>query len=162
MNKFNSTYATMWLKFALTTACSLLCACTGALAEDGTQPEPELAEFLQPIKTAKRIEECTRAQPKSDLTEAFAKAKEKGASIRTQLDWLTQNATPAGRLYAALLIKKIDNPAGKSVFEQMKSDKSLVEYRNGGVSCHYTVGEIAIDLMSPKPIINFDPLPATR
>lgn len=93
---------------------------------------------------------------KSDLRKAFEEAAKAGAGIKSEVVWLTHNASPAGRLYAVSLLKKLDPQTAKSTLEEFKQDRENVSYKHGGEVVHYSVGEIAIDQLSAHPIIVID------
>jgi hypothetical protein len=94
---------------------------------------------------------------KSDDFKAFERALNAGASIRDDLDRLVKEASPAGRIYAAILISRLDKDAGTGLFESLKSDQARVVYRSGSLVEERTVGELAADLLRGEPIIIFRP-----
>ncbi len=118
----------------------------------------KLPAFLETLKNAKVIEDSrlpANAQ-KSELRKAFEDAAKAGSGVKTDLVWMTHNATPAGRLYAVSLLKKLDPQGAKSVLQELKEDRENVSYKHGGEIVHYSVGEIAIDQLSQHPIIVID------
>lgn len=125
-----------------------------------TPGNASLPAYLDVIKTARVIQDTRRLKEGADgadVIAAFQKAIEAGEGIRTDLKWLSENATPAGKIYAALLLNRIDSEAGIKTLNRMKSDKDIVVYKKGNESVHYTVGEVAIDLLSENPSILIDP-----
>ncbi|MBA3856253.1 MAG: hypothetical protein C0507_05025 [Cyanobacteria bacterium PR.3.49] len=139
----------------------------GVRAEDAAQtpktPTSEestvkLPAFLETLKNAKLIEDSRLPAnaPKSDLRKAFEEAAKAGSGVKTDVIWMTHNASPAGRLYAVSLLKKIEPQTAKTTLEELKADRESVSYKHGGEIVHYSVGEIAIDQLSAKPIIVID------
>jgi hypothetical protein len=118
----------------------------------------KLPAFLETLKNAKQIEDSrvpVNAQ-KSDLRKAFEEAAKAGVGVKSDVIWLTHNASPAGRLYAVSLLKRLDPQSAKSTLEEFKQDRENVSYKHGGEIVHYSVGEIAIDQLSAHPIIVID------
>jgi hypothetical protein len=139
----------------------------GVRAEDTAQtPKTPAAEespvklpvFLETLKNAKMIEDSRLPAnaPRSELRQAFEEAAKAGSGVKTDIIWLTHNASPAGRLYAVTLLKKLDPLTAKCTLEEFKTDRESVSYKHGGEIVHYSVGEIAIDQLSSHPIIVID------
>lgn len=99
---------------------------------------------------------------KSAVLQAYDEALLAGEKIRRQLDWLLQNGSAVGRVYAAILIRQFDNTAGRNALEAMKEDKTLLRYKKGAETMHYSVGEVAVDSLSKYPTIHFDCLSNSR
>ncbi len=86
---------------------------------------------------------------------AYEQALKEGAKIRKGLDDVLANGSPAGRLYAAMLIRKLDKDAGDKALKSLLSEKAEVDYCLGGCGIiKYTVGQAAKQLLSHT----FDPL----
>lgn len=139
----------------------------GVIAQEAPQtPQTPAAEestvklpiFLETLKNAKQIEDSRLPAnaAKSELRKAFEEAAKAGVGVKSDIIWLSQNASPAGRLYAVSLLKKIDPQAAKNTLEELKQVRENVTYKHGGEIVHYSVGEIAIDQLSPHPIIVID------
>jgi len=150
------------VSFLLLSALSNI-VCAEEAAQSPTTPTQEestvkLPAFLETLRSAKVIEDSRLPAnaPKSELRKAFEEAVKAGNGIKTDVIWLTHNASPAGRLYAVCLLKKLEPQTAKSTLEEFKTDKDNVSYKHGGEIVHYSVGEIAIDQLSPKPIIVID------
>lgn len=118
----------------------------------------KLAPFLETLKNAKQIEDSRLPAnaPKSELRKAFEDAAKAGPGVKTDVIWMTHNASPAGRLYAISLLKKLDPQTAKKTLEEFKGDSENVSYKHGGEIVHYSVGEIAIDQLSSHPVIVID------
>lgn len=99
---------------------------------------------------------------KSAVLKAYDEALLQGDKLRSQLEWLLQNGSAVGRVYAAILIRQFDNASGRNALEQMKDDKTLLRYKKGAELMHYSVGEVAIDSLSKYPTIHFDCLSTSR
>ncbi|MBC7997245.1 MAG: hypothetical protein IAF58_04850 [Leptolyngbya sp.] len=127
-------------------------------AEDTPERAVKLPAFLEIIRSAKQLEDARipASAEKSQTRKAYEEASQAGKRVQNDLEWLIHNAEPPGRLYAAALIKRFDAQRGKEAFEDLKSDKDSVSYKQGGEVVHYSVGEIAIDLLSPHPNIVID------
>lgn len=92
-----------------------------------------------------------------ELTKAFAEVREQAASHKEDLEWIAINGTPAGRIYAAVLIRHFDKPKGELLLKDFKNDKdSMVDLNSLEGSYHYSVGEIATDLLSANSIIRLE------
>ncbi len=118
----------------------------------------KLPPCLETLKNAKQVEDSRLPAnaPKSELRKAFEEAAQAGVGVKTDVIWLTHNASPAGRLYAISLLKKLDPQTAKATLEELKADRDSVSYKHGGEIVHYSVGEIAIDQLSAHPIIVID------
>lgn len=128
------------------------------------QTNVSLPSYLAAIQKARIIEDTRVARPsaKSDIALAFEQAQKAGVGVRTDLEWLIENASPAGRIYAAVLLRLIDRQAGTRALERLKADKDILVYKNAGDKVHYSVGEVAIDLLSDKPSICLSQAPSEK
>jgi hypothetical protein len=93
----------------------------------------------------------------SELTDAFLAAAKEGPTLKDDLQFVIENGSPAGKVYAAALIRLFDAPSGTRILTGFKSDKTLVENKSYISLEHYTTGEVATDLLSPKPTILLRP-----
>lgn len=92
-----------------------------------------------------------------DLTKAFAEAREQAASHKEDLEWIASNGTPAGKIYAAVLIRHFDKPKGQLLLEDLKKDKeTMVKLDSLEGSYHYSLAEIATDLLGANSIIRLE------
>jgi hypothetical protein len=89
----------------------------------------------------------------SEYSDAFTAAAKEGAKNREDLLFVVENGSPAGKIYAAVLLKMIDGPAGTKILNGFKSEKTLVNNKSYTSLEHFTMGEIATDLLSPSPSI---------
>ena len=68
------------------------------------------------------------------------------------------NGSPAGRVYATLLLSRIENTTAAEALKSLKRDDDTnVEVFAGGSKCHYTLTEIIIDQSSKTPVIRLLP-----
>ena len=119
----------------------------------------KLPDYLEVLRKAEHLDDSAigYAAKRSETFQAFDQALSAGDSIRADLDWLVKHASPAGRIYAAILINHIDKEAGRKVLESLKSDKDIVNYRSGSLVEDRSVGELAADLLRGETIIIFRP-----
>lgn len=120
-------------------------------AQPGAIPLPP---YLVTLNDAQFIDD-SRFGDKSETRLAFDQALKAGSSIRQELQWMVENGRPTGRIYAAIVIRSFDKPGGRELLERLKTDTNLIKYKKGGEICHYSVGDVAQDALSSKPIIGF-------
>ncbi len=124
---------------------------TDQAAQPGATPLPP---YLVTLNDAQFIDD-SRFGDKSETRLAFDQALKAGSSIRQELQWMVENGRPTGRIYAAIVFRSFDKPGGRELLERLKSDTNLIKYKKGGEICHYSVGDVAQDALSSKPIIGF-------
>ena len=93
----------------------------------------------------------------SEFSDAFLAAAKEGAKNREDLLFMVENGSPAGKIYAAVLLRLIDSATGTKILNGFKSDKTLVNNKSYTSVEHFTMGEIATDLLSPAPSIILKP-----
>lgn len=93
----------------------------------------------------------------SELSDAFTEAAKQGPKLREDLQFIFENGSPAGKLYAASLIRLFDAPGGTRLLSGFKADKTLVKNKTYISQEHYTAGEVVTDLLSPAPTILLKP-----
>jgi hypothetical protein len=125
----------------------------------GQNGEHKLPDYLERLKNAPKFDDSAvgYAAQRSDTFKAFEMAYLAGSAISEDLEWLLHNGSPAGRLYAAILIVKLDKEAGKKALESLKSDADLVEYRSGSLVETRSVGELAADALKGETLIILPP-----
>ncbi len=74
------------------------------------------------------------AGSKSENYLAYEDCGAKGAKIRVQLERLVHSGSPAGRLYAAMLLRRIDKKSGDTALRAMAKDQTAVDYNFVGCS----------------------------
>lgn len=91
-------------------------------------------------------------------TKAFRTVLASGAEVRGSVERLFQDATPAGRVYAAVLLTAMDPKAGRVAWQQLSTQTGTVEVANG---CAITEGPIATlaanELRRPSLTVGFRP-----
>ncbi len=114
--------------------------------------EAKLPEVLKKLVQAPHIYDLSRGGSSVE-SDALLQALALGPSIREDLLFIVESGSPAGRIYAAYLISQFDQPEGKQILDRFKTEKTLVVNKSYSSSEHYTMGEVATDLVSPRPSI---------
>lgn len=76
-------------------------------------------------------------------TEAYLALRDSAAVDRSELDRLLRTATPAGRVYAAELLTRLDPAAGVDAWRQLRGDSAQVSTFSGCVMGTTTLAEYA-------------------
>lgn len=115
--------------------------------------EPQLTDCLKSLQTATSFDTKAVGYSGEDSKNflAYEEAARQGPRIRTELDWLVVHASPAGRLYSALLIRHLDAKAGHTVLCRLTNDKSVVNHRLGCLGGPTTVSLQASRLLGVGP-----------
>lgn len=75
---------------------------------------------------------------------------------RKSLERMLTEGSPAGRLYAAVLLKQSGHgPGSNKAFESLLSDHSKVQYKSGCKVCETTVSEVAQSFIDKGSYLNF-------
>jgi len=114
--------------------------------------EAKLSEPLKKLLSAPLLFDSSKGGG-SEFADAFVQAAKTGASARQDLLFIAENGSPAGKIYAALLIRMFDPCTGNRFLNGFKTDKSLVKTKTYVSQETYTVGEVVTDLLSPAPTI---------
>jgi hypothetical protein len=93
----------------------------------------------------------------SQLYQAFNQALQDGAKNRPNIERLLREGTPAGRIYGAMLLAKIDLKAGRQALEQMRSDQTPLMVASGCTTMKTTVGAAVDDILQGRSSV-FPPL----
>jgi hypothetical protein len=119
------------------------------LSLERQKEQEKLPEHLLLLTQAKVLNSSAigAAAVRTELYKAFERAAVDGDSIRPQLETMVQSATPAGRIYAAILLRKIDRLAGETALKQLQSDQASVTYWSGCMGENYKVGELATKIL---------------
>jgi hypothetical protein len=64
-------------------------------------------------------------------------------ALRPKLDRLLDRATPAGKVYAATLLSRLDPPAGYAAWQRLTRDSSTVSTFTGCIKGRTTLSEYA-------------------
>ncbi|NJL72842.1 MAG: hypothetical protein HC888_15445 [Candidatus Competibacteraceae bacterium] len=93
-----------------------------------------------------------------ELYQALKNVLKEGKSQIVDLEWILENGSAPGRIYAALLIGRIGNITPAEALKRLKGDADInVEVFAGGSKCHYTLAEIIVDQSSKAPVIRLLP-----
>lgn len=83
------------------------------------------------------------------VTEAYRRVEaalgDHPEEVRGQLDRLLTTGSPAGRVYAAALLDRLDPPAGRAAWERLRDDPAEVGTFTGCVMGRTTLREYAED-----------------
>ncbi|GEM_PF-1371740 len=127
-----------------------------ARSDEYVEREAKLAEPLKKLVQAPFVFNNAKGGS-NELTEAFIAATKAGPKLKDDLQFILENGSPAGKLYAACLIRGFDGATGTRLLTGFKADKTLVKNKSYISQEHYTVGEVATDLLSPAPTILLRP-----
>lgn len=73
-----------------------------------------------------------------------------------EINWLSQNGTPAGKLYGCFLAFRIDADTGISLFRKLMNDDSKVQYQSGCEVETFTVSAIARQFVEKRKFVDFE------
>lgn len=139
------------------------------VSQSGSQePARELPPNLTVIAKTTKLQEY-RSGSKGELAMAIRETLKKGSAKEPKeaaetldaLNWISQNGSPAGKVYAILLKNRLDaastnkSQALQALSSEEGNTRVLVD--NAGSTCHYTVEEIVIDQLSKAPVLKFLP-----
>jgi hypothetical protein len=130
---------------------------TQALPTKAAAPTRAMHAALTAICTSKQLED---AGLKSGKMITFTRQASKlGAASRADLEWIIENGSPAGRLYAAALLRRLDNSAGSEAFKILSRDMGDVNIDFVGTNerCHYSISDVIVDQNSLHPLIQILP-----
>ncbi len=92
----------------------------------------------------------------SENYKAYAEAASMISGLEsTDLEYLRDHASPAGRVYAAVLLKSSGRVGDNLSFEKLLKDNSELTYRSGCKGIKTTVGEVASGFMKNGRYYNF-------
>jgi hypothetical protein len=78
------------------------------------------------------------------VTKAYdAVASQLSPVLRPKLERLVERATPAGKVYAATLLDRLDPAAGEAAWKRLATDRSGVNTFTGCVKAHTTLAQYA-------------------
>ena len=88
------------------------------------------------------------------VTEAYRRVEaalaEHPEEVRAQLDRLLATGSPAGKVYAAALLDRLDPVAGRAAWERLRDDPAEVPTFTGCVMGRTTLREYAEDRLGPS------------
>jgi hypothetical protein len=111
------------------------------------------------LRTAERLEGFPTGGVGQTLENyaAFVEARRAGAGARAEVEALLADGTPAGRLYAALLLRELDEEAGRRALEGLRADGSLLEAMWDCTPEPFTVGQLADDALRGRALVETEP-----
>jgi hypothetical protein len=114
-------------------------------AVEHPKPNPPLPAYLETLRTAGRIEsKFIGLVPKpSKVYQAFEQAMAAGDKIRPEIAQILQSGTPAGKMYAVMLLASFDPEATKQALEMIQNDHGVVVEQLGDVMVIRKVSEWA-------------------
>lgn len=118
--------------------------------------EAKLSEPLRKLIQAPHLYDNSKGGS-SEIAAAFMAAVKEGAKSRDDLLFIVENGSPAGKIYAAVLIRMFDPATGMKILNGFRTDKTLVNNKSYTAQEHYTTAEVATDLLSDSPTILLKP-----
>ncbi len=96
-------------------------------------PPQKLTAPLKVLQQAPSLDDGVigEAPESSKSWQAYRKALPAAAQTKPQLLSMIDDATPAGRIYAAMLLYHADKAAGKAAFTRLSQYKSTVDFKSG-------------------------------
>jgi hypothetical protein len=103
------------------------CAMADSMSAESSVVTP-LPTYLETLRQAGSFDSSAVgiAGTKSATYQAFEQAIAQGNQIHPEIEYLLQQGTPAGQLYAALLLLRLDPPSGEQALAQLRSDQVVV------------------------------------
>ncbi len=86
------------------------------------------------------------------ILQAYERIRAAGGATRSELEALVRSATPAGRVYAALLLRGVDPQAGRRAFAALRRDHSPVTQTEDGMIAHSTVADVLAALHTSRRV----------
>jgi hypothetical protein len=87
---------------------------------------------------------ASRILPATEAYLALSQSDD-GARLRPKLDKLLKTATPAGKVYGALLLDRLDPAAGRAAWQRLAKDRSEVTTFSGCIMDKTTLAEYATE-----------------
>jgi len=118
----------------------------------------KLPDCLQSLMTAESFDDDSRSgdNEASSNYNAFADATALIPSLVTEdLCYALEHATPAGRLYIAMLLKQSKRVADELSFGKLTGDQSTVIFKSGRKRTSITVASIARSFLEDNRYMNF-------
>jgi len=89
-----------------------------------------------------------RVLPATEAYLALANA-DGDPKLRSKLDKLLKTATPAGKVYGALLLDRLDPAAGRAAWQRLAGDRSELTTFSGCMMGKTTLAEYATEHLGP-------------
>ncbi len=119
-----------------------------------------LPPHLATLREATRLEGRALgvAAVPSKIYQAFEQSRQPGKISRSDIKRLLDESTPAGRIYTAMLLVKLDPTAGRQLLEDMRSEQTALTEASGCEISQTTVGAAVEDILQGRSGV-FPPLP---
>jgi hypothetical protein len=117
-------------------------------AESSVVAPVSLPTYLETLRQASSFDSSAVgiAGTKSETYRAFEQAIAQGNQIRPEIEYLLQQGTPAGQLYAALLLLRLDPPFGEQALAQLRSDQVMVTRYSGCERITLSMAQVVADI----------------
>lgn len=117
-----------------------------------------LPNHLEVLRTAKTFDDSAvgYGAKKTEIFKAFEEAYKERNEIREEIEWLLDNSEAAGKLYAAILLGKLDEEAGDEALKKLVNNQQTIEYRSDMVQTR-TIGDLAEGLLTGETLIIYPP-----
>jgi hypothetical protein len=113
--------------------------------------EHETQQYLKVLQNAMRLEAARSGQPvHSGIEITLEQARSKAGDVRQRIEAMSKEASVAGRLYAALLLREIDGEAGLRALAELKQSTSLVSVPFGDILTPRRAGDLVEDLLAGR------------
>lgn len=158
----HNSWKRLWLSTPialLAVNCAMLPSCSKEHSgmQKSSHAKASLPDYLRQLLTADSFQDSVRGEspnlPKNYATYLDA-AKIIPNLVPENLRYVRDHALPAGRLYAAILLKQSDQPDSES-FGKLLNDKAPVDYFSGCKGMSTTVSEIAHSFLEKGRFQNF-------
>jgi len=117
----------------------------------------KLPDYLKTLLNADEFTDHIIGEAPSESPQwiAYTKAKADSAKIKTELQYISANGTPAGKLYAACALLSSDKKAGMDLLHSYKDQKVELLYRSGCRGTRETLGSISKSIAETGKFLNF-------
>lgn len=110
-----------------------------------------ISQLTGPLKELSTVNELADSQSNQSRHRtkgwaAYTKALALASSHKAELSAIFKNGTPAGRIYAAMLIYHADKAAGKEALGTLLTCKGSVSYQDGCMLTPVAICQVAADL----------------
>ncbi|MBP7861509.1 hypothetical protein KA183_07495 [bacterium] len=117
----------------------------------------KLPDYLKTLLNADDFTDHIIGEAPSESSQwiAYTRAKADSAKIKTELQYVASNGSPAGKLYAACALLSSDKKAGMDLLNSYKDQKVELLYRSGCRGTRETLGSISKSLAETGKFLNF-------
>lgn len=85
---------------------------------------------------------------------AYFTLRAAGVEVRPRIEYLLANAAPGGRLYAGMLLQRLDPAAARTVWEGLAGDPTELGVMRGGCDIlPGTVADFATSMLTGRPLL---------